>query len=109
MTRPPWKVFRKTSFNARIFARLAPSILFPSLTLTHFNPRRVTGGPSERRRADRGFPSPFLFYRVAVASGIDRPPRTGHVATGGDTATRRVGATTTVSRAFHEMTSRMPA
>src|SRR5208337_5330833 len=33
--------------------------LFLCISLTHFNLRRVTGGPSHAGARDRGFPSPF--------------------------------------------------
>ena len=111
MTRPPRNVFRKSSFKARIFARLA---LLSSFSLSVLRTATSVALPAPQPYAgerDRGFPSSLLILSRRCRVGLDRPRPDW---TGRDrrrqAATRRVAATTTVSRAFHEeVASRMPA
>ena len=113
MTRPPRNVFRKASFNARHLRAPGNFIFFLCISLTHCNLRRVTGGQSHAGERDRGFPSsPFILSRSRQRRvGLDRP-RPGRTCRDRrrQAATRRVVATTILSRAFHEeVASRMPA
>ena len=99
MARPPRKVFRKASFNARIFARLAflSSFLYQSYALQPPSRyRRATWAPEN---ATEGFP-----YSSAAAQPRQAPTSTRATAATG--RTRRHGPRT--SCAPREVTRRMP-
>src|SRR5208337_3797212 len=90
MTRPPRKVFRKTSFNARLFARFAfLSSLSVSLTQPPSRYRRANRAPENETEASL---PPLLFYRGGARGA--RPAAPGRdmsrpAATGRDKARRR--------------------
>ena len=102
-------VFRKASFNARLFTRLAflSSFSFSvSLTLTSVALPARQRAPEHETEASL---PPLLFYRGAVGVGLDRP-RPGWTGRDGrrQSATGRGATASSAVAAYEEVTSRMP-
>ena len=73
MTRPPRNVFRKASFKARIFARLALLSSFPVSVLRTLTSVALPAHQPCAGERDRGFPSSPLILSRRCRVGLDRP------------------------------------